>query len=163
MIVLVDSLRGTVVTKKETNQKFRWQPELATSIIYWSLTFGTFFLGIIAVFEALSLNVLCVLFFVCFVILVYLGQKRHFIIKDNQLIVQAILKRNSHQFDVDKIEKISLGAYGMTFALDGYEGIEESDRTILMSKKTIASFLLALEQTDNFDGTIVGIKKSVGE
>lgn len=157
MIVLVDSLRGTVVTKKETNQKFRWQPELATSIIYWSLTFGTFFLSSIAGFEALSVSSLCVLLFACFSILVYFGRSRHLMIKDEQLIIHSILKRNRHQIDLDKIEKISLGAYGMTFVLDGYNGIEESDRTILMTKKTTAKFLLALEQSNKFKGTIVGI------
>nr|WP_245249747.1 EbsA family protein [Vagococcus allomyrinae] len=160
MRVLVDSLRGTVVTKKETNQKFRWQPELATSIIYWSLTFGTFFLSSIAAFEALGLSVLCVSFFICFAILTYLGQSRHFSIQDDRLIVHAILKRNRHQFDLRTIEKISLGAYGLTFIFDGHHEIEESDRTVLMSKKTLANFISALEQSAEFKGIIVSIKKS---
>lgn len=148
------------MTKKETNLIFRWQPELATSIIYWSLTFGTFFLSSIAFLEALGINLLCVVFFVLFCLLGYFGQSRHFMIKDDTLIVHTILKKNRRQIDLKKITKISLGAYGLTFVIDGYSEMEESDRTFLMSKKTMTIFLAALAQSKAFKGDIVSIKKS---
>ncbi|WEG72630.1 EbsA family protein [Vagococcus intermedius] len=135
---------------------YRWQPEVATSLIYWSITFGIFFLSIITLLEEVRLNLLSVLILLVFIFLLWLGLQRYFFFTEEYLVAKACLVRNTRKFHLEELDKIALGACGLTIT---YQTIEYQ---FLMTAKTREALLAELVANKYFKGDIVSIKKSVG-
>lgn len=145
------------MTIKKQQKVYRWQPEVATSIIYWSLTSGVFFLMITSILEQMGLSFLTIGLFGLFCFLVWAASRREFLINDEFLVCQAIFKKNSLIFPVEAIEKVSIGAYGLTFSVVGFEELKEEERSFLMNPKTMTAFIATLEDQTAFQGKIVSI------
>lgn len=153
---------GMTLTKEKSTTKFHFQPELATSIIYWSVTFISFFISLIAVLEQFRVTWFNLTFFIIFLTLGYLGLQRYFLIEAGMLQVRYLLKRNRYTVDISQINKIAAGAYGITFYGSAWGGRPAEERVFLMLPKTKEKFLTTLESEPNFQGEIVSVKKSVG-
>lgn len=88
--------------------KFRWQPELAFSLIYWSLTGFLFFFSWIMALEntkpyPTSLLVTGISLFFC-----YLGYRRKMILTDTQLVITYARFWKKTVVPLETIEKITL-------------------------------------------------------
>ena len=151
------------LSKKKSNNQFSFQPELATSVIYWSLTFASFFIGLILLLEQFRVTVWALAFFLSFLALVHLGRTRYFYLKAEHLAVKQILRRNSQEIPVELVSKVSVGSYGLTIEANGWQDVRREERTFLMSAKTKERFVAALASHPDFQGEIVGIKNSVGK
>lgn len=132
-------------------QVFRYQPELAASVIYWSWTSILLFLGIIGLLEERGkITVFIVLMFILFVIFVYLGLKRRMILTNEQLRVSAILKKNQYLIDLSVIEKILIGKYGVTIITD------EKEYSYIMFAPSKKVFSESLKNEPQFTGEMFG-------
>lgn len=153
---------GMTVTKNKKNKKYHYQPELATSIIYWSVCFSSFFVSLIIVLEQFKVTFFCLLFFLFFSSLVYLGLSRYFSIIEDELLIKTIFKKNRQQIKINQIEKITVGTYGVTLFSSALSDLTIEERTFLMLPKSKDKFIADLKSQPAFCGKIVGIKKSVG-
>ncbi len=138
-------------------KQFRWQPEPAITTIYWSLTFAILFLSIIGLFEETSLNVFSVVVFFIFCFFVWLGRRRVLKVKETNINLRAVLKKNNKSFSLEEIEKISVGLHGITLFLSTHEELP-----LLMTKKEKQAFLGFIEESAAFTGKIESVEKSVG-
>lgn len=145
-----------MVQKNEMITTYRWQPEVATSLIYWSITFGIFFLTLITLLEEVRLNLLSGLIFLVFIFFLWLGLQRYFFFTEEYLVAKACLVRNTRKFHLQELDKIALGSCGLTIT---YQKIEYH---FLMTTKTRKALLAELAVNEHFKGDIVSIKKSVG-
>ncbi|CAM3318187.1 EbsA family protein [Vagococcus fessus] len=142
------------MNEKKVTNRYRWQPEIATSLIYWSFSFGLLFLSIIALLEQKSLNALSILFLVLACGFIYMGWSRYFDLTDNHLIIRAILRKNSLRLRLSEINKVSVGANGFTIVM-----MNDEVYTLIMSKKSLARFTAHIQEKETFSGKIVSAKK----
>ncbi|MGG5340686.1 EbsA family protein [Enterococcus sp. AZ192] len=121
---------------------YHWQPELSTTIIYWSCTFGILFLSLILMLEhtrpyLVSNIVLGVFFFFAL-----LGLNRYFILKDDQLIIHALLPIRRKKIKVQTIEAIFVGPKSIKIISSEFK---EGSQLYIMTKKTKAAFISQIE------------------
>lgn len=137
--------------EKLIKKAYRWQPEIATSLIYWSLTFTLFFIALIVQLELIKLNMYSILIGLVFIFFVWLGLRRIIVIEDNDLIIKTILKKNERKIPVQSIKELSVGTYGLTIE---QELLNES---LLMTPKTLDMFIRDVKAHEQFKGTVKGI------
>lgn len=131
---------------------FRYQPDLPDTVTYWSLTFIWFFISMIGLMEEQgSINLFSIITFLIFVFLAFLGTRRKMILTNEQLKVFAILKKNRYQIDLEQIDKILVGTYGITMVTNGAE------RAYVMFPPSKKAFIESLKHEKKFTGKIVGI------
>ncbi|MBO0469331.1 EbsA family protein [Enterococcus sp. DIV0242_7C1] len=121
---------------------YHWQPELSTTIIYWSCTFGILFLSLILMLEhtrpyLVSNIVLGVFFFFAL-----LGLNRYFILKDDQLIIHALLPIRRKKIKVQTIEAIFVGPKSIKIISSEFK---EGSQLYIMTKKTKVAFISQIE------------------
>ncbi|QIL46491.1 EbsA family protein [Vagococcus coleopterorum] len=137
--------------EKLIKKAYRWQPEIATSLIYWSLTFTLFFIALIVQLELIKLNIYSILIGLVFIFFVWLGLRRIIVIEDNDLIIKTILKKNERKIPVQSIKELSVGTYGLTIE---QELLNES---LLMTPKTLDMFIRDVKAHEQFKGIVKGI------
>ncbi|GGC80569.1 EbsA family protein [Enterococcus wangshanyuanii] len=117
---------------------YHWQPELSTAIIYWSCTFGILFLSLILMLEHtrpyLTSNIVLGVFF----FFALLGLNRYFILKNDQLIVHALLPIRRKKISVQAIEAIFVGPKSIKIVSTEFK---EGSQLYIMTKKTKAAFI----------------------
>ncbi|GFH42666.1 putative pore-forming peptide [Lactococcus hodotermopsidis] len=64
--------------------RYHWQPELSISIIYWCLAISPIFISLALLYERMTISKTSFLLFIAFIILVWVGLQRYFIISDNE-------------------------------------------------------------------------------
>ncbi|AQP53128.1 hypothetical protein CBF34_02550 [Vagococcus penaei] len=132
-------------------QMFRYQPELAGTVIYWSLTGVVLFLSIIGLLEHQgAINLFSIVTFIIFLIIGYLGTRRKMILTGNQLKVYAILPKNCYQIDISEISEISIGKMGVTIIVDN------QIYTYIMLPPSKKSFVKTINQQVMFNGKLYG-------
>lgn len=136
--------------KKQTI--YRWQPDLETSIIYWSFTFGILFVSLIFTLEKTHIYSGSVAIFLLFLLFVYLGSRRCFRINDHQLVIQTTLWFNREMIDWGSIERIQIDEKSIT--IDSPQ-LKHQSKTFLMTKKTKAAFIAAIKEQEEMLGTII--------
>ncbi|MFR3362021.1 MAG: EbsA family protein [Enterococcus canintestini] len=121
------------------NRKYRWQPELAVSIIYWSLTMIVLFYSLTLSLENTrpywKSNLVMVFFFVCVII----GCLRRFVLFKDYLLIFYARFWKKQKFYYANITRIAILPNGIEFL---YLGEEYS---FLMRKKTKKAFLNELK------------------
>lgn len=121
------------------NRKYRWQPELAVSIIYWSLTFIVLFYSLTLSLENTrpywKSNLVMVFFFVCVII----GCLRRFVLTEDHIIVFFARFWKKQEFYYRNITRVALVPNGIEFLYLGKE------YHFLMRKKTKNAFVAALQ------------------
>lgn len=127
--------------------KYPCQPELATSVIYWSLTFGIFFLSLIALLEETHLNLVTICLFGVFLFFVYLGRKRHVVLTETTVEINTSLKQNNQVIQLADIHQVSIGKYGLTLKFSS-----DNSLSLLMRLKTKKEFLHQLTESKQFTG-----------
>lgn len=131
---------------------YRWQPELATSIIYWSFTFGILFVSLIFTLEKTHIYLGSIIIFLFFLLFVYLGSRRCFRIEGQQLVIQAALRINKETIDLNSIEQIRIDE--KTITIDSPQ-LKYQSKNFLMTKKTKISFIDVIKQHKEMLGTII--------
>ncbi len=144
---------------KRPKNSYRWQPELSTSVIYWSLTFCLFFSSIAFFLEKISLNIFSIFSFAFFVVLLYLGFQRYFQLTDSHLFIHCLLKKKQIVVQLENIKKISVGSYGLAISEVFPDGKEKVFK-VIMTKKEKQKFVKDVDQKKVFKGCIEEIKES---
>lgn len=136
--------------------EFRYQPELAETVIYWSLTFVLFFLSMIGLMEEQGfINMFSLTTFLLFLFFTILGTRRKIILTRDQIKVNAILKRNRYTINLSDIKNVLVGKFGLTL-------ITPNGRySYLMLKKSKNKLKSCLELEHQFTGKINEEKKGV--
>jgi len=147
---------------KEKFKTYYIQPEPATSIIYWSVTFGCFFISLIAMLEQFHITIISLTAFISFLIFLALGLKRQIKLETNTLSLTLSLKRNSRQIAIAEIEKVTVGKVGITFYGSAWNQSHPEETTFLMLPSTKKQFIAKLKSHQDFKGEVIGVKKSVG-
>ncbi|MGX7058896.1 EbsA family protein [Vagococcus humatus] len=138
--------------KQLAKVKYPCQPELATSVIYWSLTFGIFFLSLIALLEETHLNLVTICLFGVFLFFVYLGRKRHVVLTETTVEINTSLKQNNQVIQLADIQQVSIGKYGLTLKFSTNDSLD--CLSLLMRLKTKKEFLHQLIEIKAFTGQI---------
>lgn len=139
---------------KKNKSIYKYQPELYLSIIFWSLTFGILFIGIVGLFEETALNLFSVVMFVLFLFVFWLGNTRHLVVTQEQIKQHAILKRNCKDNMLSDFETLSIGRKGVTLTHKNGETF-----SYLMKDKTKELFVQKLKKNPLFSAKIVGFKQ----
>lgn len=131
---------------------YHWQPELSTAIIYWSCTFGILFLSLILTLEhtrpyLISNIVLGIFFFFAF-----MGCNRYFIIKDDCLIIHALLPMRRKKITLSSIEMIRVGSKCIEVKTSEFK---EDTQMFIMTKKNKTAFLESIKQQRLFTATVI--------
>lgn len=120
------------------SKKYHWQPEVATSIIYWSVTLMILFYSLTLALENTrpywKSNLVLVMFF----IFVYIGFLRWIFVKEDHLLVRYARFWKKEKFYYKNIQAICRLTNGIEFTYQGKE------YHFLMRKKTCESFLTDL-------------------
>lgn len=130
---------------------YRWQPEIATSLIYWSLTFTIFFVALIVQLELIKFNFYSIGLGILFIYFVWYGLQRKLGIKDDRLVIQALRKKNSRIIPISSIVELSVGTMGLTIIQD------LTEETILMSENNKVALISEISEHHAFVGKIKGI------
>ncbi|APB31593.1 MULTISPECIES: EbsA family protein [Vagococcus] len=135
---------------------YRYQPILADTVIYWSLTFVLFFASMIGLLEEQGrINLFSIVTFLLFLFFFYLGTRRKLILTQDQIKINAVLKKNEYTIDINKIKKVLVGKYGFTLVTKQHE------RSYLMLPSSKSNFITHLEQSSHLNCGINGYKKGV--
>ncbi|BAL62029.1 EbsA family protein [Melissococcus plutonius] len=120
---------------------YHWQPELASTIIYWSFTFGILFISLILSLEHthpyLISNLVLAIFFFFFV----LGFKRYFKIEKNNLFIYTLFSLNNKRVPFSSITKIQIEKRRIEIYSKAFKN---DSQTFLMMKKTRDQFIAEL-------------------
>ncbi|MGY3704144.1 hypothetical protein BW731_09840 [Vagococcus martis] len=137
---------------------YRYQPILADTVIYWSLTFVLFFASMIGLLEEQGkINVFSIVTFLLFLLFFYLGTRRKLILTQDQIKVTAVLKKNEYTIDIDNINKVLVGKYGFTLVTN------QGQKSYLMLSSSKLKCIKLLEQSNKLDCVINGYKKGVDD
>ena len=123
-------------------QKFYWQPELASTIIYWSCTFCILFISLILALENNGPYLISNLVMVPFFVFAYLGIARSFNMTETSLIVRDVLWFRKKALPLSQIEKVTYNEKSIEIFSSEFK---EGSKVFLMKKKTIPLFLEALK------------------
>lgn len=123
-------------------QKFYWQPELASTIIYWSCTFCILFISLILALENNGPYLISNLVMVPFFVFAYLGIARSFNMTETSLIVRDVLWFRKKALPFSQIEKVTYNEKSIEIFSSEFK---EGSKVFLMKKKTIPLFLEALK------------------
>lgn len=130
--------------------RFRCQPELSLSIIYWSLTAT---LGCWAViFFRENKDVIAWIIALFFLFFILIGSRRCFYLVDDELEFHPILPRNKYVVKVNDIKLLSVGKRGLTIV---FFNDSSSNTVVLMSESTLRLFVKELEDNKEFVGKIL--------
>lgn len=133
---------------------YRYQPILADTVIYWSLTFVLFFASMIGLLEEQGrINLFSIVTFFIFLFFFYLGTRRKLILTQDQIKVNAVLKKNEYTIDISKIKKVLVGKYGFTLVTNQHE------RSYLMLPSSKTNFIHHLEESVQLSCMVNGYKK----
>lgn len=139
--------------KRQKKTVYHWQPEWAFSMVYWCLTFGIFFLGVIGLFEETRMNLFSFIVFLFFLFFVWLGRLRRIYCENNALYFRTILPMNRRYIKIKEIETITFAKAEVVLIYhDEHE--EQKELRILMSKKIQKKFFAEVGQHENFQGVI---------
>ena len=119
-------------------QKFYWQPELASTIIYWSCTFCILFISLILALENNGPYLISNLVMVPFFVFAYLGIARSFNLTETSLIVRDVLWFRKKALPLSQIEKVTYNEKSIEIFSSEFK---EGSKVFLMKKKTIPLFL----------------------
>lgn len=136
--------------KTTIRKKYRWQPEIATSLIYWSLTFTILFCALIVQLELIKLNPYSIILGLLFLFFLWLGLQRKLYIKDTILVIQALRQRHSQKIPIHSIREISVGTNGLTIEQ------ELVDTTLMMKTTSMEALITEIKEHPDFKGKVRG-------
>lgn len=136
--------------KRQATKKYNWQPEIATSLIYWSVTFAFLFSGLIVQLELIKLNPYSIMLGLVFLFFLWLGFQRKLFIQENVLIVRALRRRHSQNMPIQSIKELSVGTNGLTIEQ------ELVSTTLMMKSSSKHQFVAEMKKHPDFRGIVRG-------
>lgn len=131
---------------------YHWQPELSTTIIYWSCTFGILFCSLILTLEYtrpyLTSNIVLGIFF----FFLFIGYNRYFFIQSNQLVIHTLLPLARKKITLSAIEMIRVGPKSIEIYSHHFK---EGSQLFLMTKKNKRAFVAKIAEQEMFTGEII--------
>jgi len=103
--------------------RYHWQPDIALSIAYWSLTISIFFIGWVLTFERTHVYWLTFVVWAIFLFFCVLGMHRHFWIEDNKEFLHIVSLWGKHRADIpiSSITKILVSSHGVVIFSDRWD------------------------------------------
>ncbi|MGK0551840.1 EbsA family protein [Enterococcus faecalis] len=131
---------------------FWWQPELSTAIIYWSCTFAILFVSLILALEYTRPYLISNIVLVFFFLFAYLGLRRRFEIRSEQLIIKTMNPFSDQVILLSAIQKITVGEKSLEIYSNDFA---QASKLFLMGKKSKQAFLETLKKQTALQGPIV--------
>lgn len=140
---------------------YRWQPELATTIIYWSCTFSILFISLILTLEHTKPYSVSTIFLLFFFFFFYLGFNCYFTITNQQLVICTFSFLKKKSIHLHSIEKIKIGNNCIEITSNDFKN---KNRLFIMSNKNKDLFVKSLKQNKSFVAPIIEDKHlKIGE
>lgn len=120
-------------------KNIRWQPELAHTIIYWSLTLIILFFSLILSLENTGPYWKSNIVLGVFLVFLFLGWRRSFILKSNSVIIRYAAFWKDREITVGQIRSLTPTNTGVQMTLQN-----EKDPSVFMMRKKIKWFFLII-------------------
>ncbi|MGX7029869.1 EbsA family protein [Vagococcus zengguangii] len=146
------------MNKDKQLTKFYYQPDIAHTVIYWSLSLCLFLGGIIITLEKIKFSWMAVMFILLGLLLILIGSSRRLCINDQEITFSVglpIFQKNK-RVPIKKIHKISLGSKGFTLYQETPDG-EFNEIICLMKEKSLQYFVQTMTANEAFNGEISGL------
>ena len=117
-------------------KNIRWQPELAHTIIYWSLTLIILFFSLILSLENTGPYWKSNFVLGIFLVFLFLGLRRSFILKSNSVIIRYAAFWKDREISVGQIRSLTPTNTGVQMILQD----EKAPSVFMMRKKEKANF-----------------------
>lgn len=137
--------------EKLPKKSYRWQPEIATSLIYWSLTFAILFCALIVQLELIKLNIYSISIGIIFLFFLWLGLQRKIRVTESELIIRALRRKNSRKIPIHSIEELSVGSMGLSIIQ------QLTSETILIRERDKLALINEIKKHAEFKGKIKGV------
>ena len=111
-------------------KNIRWQPELAHTIIYWSLTLIILFFSLILSLENTGPYWKSNIVLGVFLVFLFLGWRRSFILKSNSVIIRYAAFWKDREITVGQIRSLTPTNTGVQMTLQN-----EKDPSVFMMRK----------------------------
>lgn len=141
------------MNKKNSTVKIYWQPEWATSIVYWSYTILLGCLALIIQLELIRINIYTILLGTASLISFVVGTQRYLIVTEKIIKTVPLLKKNTQIIEIYHIKSIDVLNFSVT--ITQHDG---ATMTMLMLKKQQVKLIEALSDNNNFQGIIINRK-----
>lgn len=141
------------MNKKDSTVKIYWQPEWATSIVYWSYTILLACLALIIQLELIRVNIYTILLGTASLISFVVGTQRYLIVTEKIIKTVPLLKKNTQIIEIYHIKSIDVLNFSVT--ITQHDG---ATMTMLMLKKQQVKLIEALSDNNNFQGIIINRK-----
>ncbi|WP_270789397.1 EbsA family protein [Enterococcus diestrammenae] len=119
-------------------KRYHWQPELAISIIYWSLTLMVLFYSLTLSLENTRPYWKSNLVLAAFALLIVIGCRRTMFFGEDRLLVRYARFWKWDAYYLEDMKEITLNPNGLSFV---YEGVAH---TFIFRKKTLIALKVAL-------------------
>jgi len=131
--------------------KYRWQPDLAASVTYWSVTYSVLFLSLIFTLERTHIYWVSFVVFFVFLVLFYIGCQRYFYFNEyNELVSSGLSKRHRGKFAVNDLRKVYVSKAGIKLV----SPIWEKGEIFHMRSWRKNAFVQAILEHEEFCGRI---------
>jgi cell division protein FtsW (lipid II flippase) len=135
--------------------RYHWQPDLTTSIIYWSATFTIFFISIVLTLEKTHVYWLTFIIFAVFLFFVVMGFHRYFFFnKFGEIEIVSIFQNERGIVLVNDITEIRIFPYGIIL----YDKHFPKGRVFYMKSWHKTPFLQELEKQEGFHAKMIDIE-----
>lgn len=125
---------------------YRWQPELTTSVIYWSCTFIILFTSFILYFESFDPYIISISSLSCFFLFFYLGYNRYFILTNTELVIHHSFFFKNTRLHFQSIEQIKVGDKCIEITSDIFKNRKKIFLMTAKQKKLLLNDLKASPQ-----------------
>ncbi|WP_268873198.1 EbsA family protein [Enterococcus timonensis] len=133
---------------------YRFQPELATSLIYWSMTFVIFFTGVIVTLENTYIYWLSLFIAAVFLFFVWLGLQRVIQVDQEKIFVKSLLKVNRKTFFLKEIKEVQVAKNGLLII-----STAEKSFHCLLGRKNSARFLKQQQENSVLKEKLKAVEK----
>ncbi|HFI0057383.1 EbsA family protein [Streptococcus suis] len=130
--------------------RYHWQPDFATSMIYWSLSLVPLFLGLSLILERSRQVFIIFLLLFTTIVLAILGSHRYFLIEDENLYIASANLFKNKKIDIASISKVKVNYLSISICRRN----EAEELTFCMRKWPKKYFINALALHPKFQGEI---------
>ncbi|MGX6961274.1 EbsA family protein [Vagococcus xieshaowenii] len=136
-------------------KKYRYQPDLAHTIIYWSFALCLLLGAAIITLEKITFSWLAVVLVILGVLLTYFGLRRRIVVQEHELIFLLGIPKKNKSLAISEVKKISIGSNGFTILHESKQG-KKMEMVCMMKNRTLQEFVETVANHQTFQGDIVG-------
>ncbi|SJZ38505.1 hypothetical protein SAMN02745116_00142 [Pilibacter termitis] len=134
--------------------RYHWQPDLTTSVTYWSATFTIFFISMIFTLENTEVYWLTFVIFFVFLFFVAIGFHRYFYFENDELFVVSLFKKERARVKISDIRAIQIAPHGVRIYCEKWK----DGRIFYMRRWHKEPFMEAIREMQEFKAEITEIE-----